>query len=46
MASRGRPKKQLTYDRAAVKRLNERFRKIQKEYGTGYQDTIRVCKIV
>lgn len=35
MASRGRPKKQLTYDRAAVKRLNERFRKIQKEYGTG-----------
>lgn len=35
MASRGRPKKQLVYDRAAVKRLNERFRKIQKKYGTG-----------
>lgn len=35
MASRGRPKKQLTYDRAAVKRLNERFRKIEKDYGTG-----------
>lgn len=35
MASRGRPKKQLTYDKAAAKRLNERLRKIEKVYGTG-----------